>query len=174
MHVVLVEPQIAPNTGNIIRLCANTGASLHLVEPLGFELDDGKLRRGGLDYHEHATVTVHPDLDSLRASLGGRWFAFSSHGTSRYTDVTFRDDDVLVFGSERFGLGADRLADARFDVVLTIPQRPGMRSLNLGNAVAVVVYEAWRQFGFGGAGHDAGDRDGALTVESLVTDGYDS
>jgi tRNA (cytidine/uridine-2'-O-)-methyltransferase len=172
MHVVLVEPQIAPNTGNIIRLCANTGAELHLVEPLGFDLDDAKLKRGGLDYHEHATVTVHRDLDTVARVLGGRWFAFSSHGTHRYTGVEFRDDDVLVFGSERFGLGAAQLSDPRFDAVLTIPQRPGMRSLNLGNAVSIVVYEAWRQLGFAGAEVDGGN--GPLTVETLTADGYDA
>lgn len=172
MHVVLVEPQIAPNTGNIIRLCANTGAELHLVEPLGFDLDDAKLRRGGLDYHEHATTTVHADLDAVAAVLGGRWFAFSSHGERRYTDVDYEPDDVLVFGSERFGLGSTRLADRRFDAVLTIPQQPRMRSLNLGNAVSIVVYEAWRQFGFSGASDDASAL--PLTVETLTSGGYDA
>ncbi len=171
MHVVLVEPQIAPNTGNIIRLCANTGAELHLVEPLGFDLDDAKLRRGGLDYHEHATTTVHRDLAAVASRLDGRWFAFSSHGSQPYTEVAYRDDDVLVFGSERFGLGRDRLGDRRFDAVLTIPQRPGMRSLNLGNAVSIVVYEAWRQLGFAGAAIDGAD--GPLTVETLTSGGYD-
>lgn len=170
MHVVLVEPQIAPNTGNIVRLCANAGASLHLVEPLGFDLDDRKLRRSGLDYHEFASLTVHPDLASVAATCAGRWFAFSSHAHRRYTDVAYRDDDVLVFGSERFGLGAQRIADPRFDAVLTIPQRPDMRSLNLGNAVAVVVYEAWRQSGFVGAGDDGR---APLTVERLTADAYD-
>lgn len=167
MHVVLVEPQIAPNTGNIIRLCANTGARLHLVEPLGFDIDDAKLRRGGLDYHEYVDVEVHADLDSLSERLAGRWFAFSSHGVRRHTDVEYRSDDVLVFGSERFGLGSERLVDDTFDAVLTIPQRPGVRSLNLGNAVAVVVYEAWRQLGFTGADVDGSQ---ALTVETLGID----
>jgi len=165
VDVVLVEPQIAPNTGNIIRLCANTGARLHLVEPLGFDLDDAKLRRGGLDYHEHATMIVHADLDAAASARPGRWFAFSSHGRRPYTDVRYRPDDGFVFGSERYGLGEETLRDERFDDVLTIPQRPGMRSLNLGNAVSIVVYEAWRQLGFAGAADDQGD--GPLTVEAI-------
>lgn len=171
VHVVLAEPRIAPNTGNIIRLCANVGAHLHLVEPLGFDLDDAKLRRGGLDYHEFAEVTVHGDLDAARAALDGPWFAFSSHAQRRYTEVAYRDDAVLVFGSERFGLGDERLASGMFDAVLTIPQQPGVRSLNLGNAVSVVVYEAWRQLGFAGASGEPGS---ALTVETLTSDPYDA
>lgn len=171
MHIVLVEPRIAPNTGNIIRLCANVGAHLHLVEPLGFDLDDAKLRRGGLDYHEFAEVTVHGDLAAARSALEGPWFAFSSHGHHRYTDVAYDPGAVLVFGSERFGLGEERLASGMFDAVLTIPQQPGMRSLNLGNAVAVVVYEAWRQHGFAGASGEPGS---ALTVETLTSGPYDA
>lgn len=164
IRVVLVEPQIAPNTGAIIRLCANTGAELHLVEPLGFDLDDSKLRRGGLDYHEFASVTIHPDLRTVAAALPGRWFAFTARGTASYAEVEYRPDDVLVFGTERTGLRAEVLDDDRFDQVLTIPMVATSRSLNLANAVSVVVYEAWRQAGFAGAGGDAVE---PMTVESL-------
>lgn len=164
MHVVVVEPQIAPNTGGIIRLCANTGAALHLVEPLGFELDDARLRRGGLDYHEYADLTVHPDIDAARASLAGRWFVFSASGMRRYDAVRYRADDVVVFGTERTGLGADVLHDERNDGLLTIPMQRGSRSMNLANAVSVVVYEAWRQDGFSGA---VDRRTSPLTVEAL-------
>jgi tRNA (cytidine/uridine-2'-O-)-methyltransferase len=151
VHIVLVNPQIAPNTGNLIRLCANTGNDLHLVEPLGFRLDDSLLKRGGLDYHERTRMTVHPDLASVRAALPGRWFAFSTHSTRRYTDVEYRPDDVLVFGCEGSGLDPD--VSAQFDPThsLTIPLRPNNRSLNLANAVSVVVFEAWRQTDFEGA-----------------------
>lgn len=151
MHVVLVAPEIAPNTGNIIRLCANTGSSLHLVEPLGFEMNDRLLKRGGLDYHELADVTVYPSLDSVRAELVGRWFAFSSSGTARYDAVDYQPDDILVFGAERAGLPFEVLASFTWDQLLLIPMVAGNRSLNLANAVSVVVYEAWRQAGFAGA-----------------------
>ncbi len=171
MHVVLVEPQIAPNTGAIIRLCANAGAQLHLVEPIGFDLDDAKLRRGGLDYHEHAELTVHRDLAAVRSELRGPWYAFSAHARRRHSDVSYGDDAVLVFGSERLGLGGSLLESGMFDDVLVIPQRPGVRSLNLANAVSIVVYEAWRQLGFAGAATGPGD---ALTVESLTSAPYDS
>lgn len=167
---MLVEPQIAPNTGNIIRLCANAGVRLHLVEPLGFELDDARLRRGGLDYHEHAEVVVHPDLDHARQSLPGRWFAFSSRGRCRYSDVRYDSGDVLVFGTERTGLPAELLTTLGSDHVLTIPMRPGNRSLNLANAVSIVVYEAWRQSGFAGAADAPG---AGLTSESLLSAPYD-
>lgn len=165
MHVVLVEPQIAPNTGGIVRLCANTGAELHLVEPLGFELDDTKLRRGGLDYHEIAAVSVHPDLEAVRRKLTGRWFAFSATASRLYTDVQFMPDDVVVFGTERTGLRPDVLADARNHDRLTIPMQAGNRSLNLANAVSVVVYEAWRQQGFEGA---VPREQGPLAIEALA------
>ncbi|MEO6653572.1 MAG: tRNA (cytidine(34)-2'-O)-methyltransferase [Ilumatobacteraceae bacterium] len=165
MRVVLVEPQIAPNTGAIIRLCANTGAALHLVEPLGFAFDDARLRRGGLDYHEFASVTIHPDLEAARAQLRGRWFAFSASGRRPYTDVEYRLDDVLVFGTERTGLRADVKHDPRMQDVLTIPMMPDNRSLNLANAVSIVVYEAWRQSGFAGAATDRPPS--ALTIEAL-------
>jgi len=151
VHVVLVEPEIAPNTGNIIRLCAITGAELHLVEPLGFELSDRLLKRGGLDYHERANVTVHPDLESVANRLTGRWFAFSSRSTKPFGDVRFTQSDVLVFGAERSGLSEEVLGRFAEDQRLTIPMRPGNRSLNLANAAAIVVYEAWRQHGYEGA-----------------------
>ncbi len=170
MHVVLVEPQIAPNTGAIIRLCANTGADLHLVEPLGFDLADAKLRRGGLDYHEHARVVVHPDLAAVRARLGGRWFAFSARATVPYTDVEYRSDDVVLFGTERTGLRREVFDDIPAGRALTIPMMAGNRSLNLANAVSVVVYEAWRQQGFPGAVLRA---DAGLTSETFTTPPFD-
>ncbi len=177
MDVVLVHPEIAPNTGAIIRLCANAGLSLHLVEPLGFSLDERALRRAGLDYHELAPVTVHPNLDHVADSLRGRWFAFTSSSTNRYTDIEFRPDDVLVFGAERAGLGTEILE--RFDPahVLTIPMMPGNRSLNLANAVSVVAYEAWRQMDFAGAAIDHLETSQAshgLTAENLAADNFDT
>ena len=151
MDVVLVAPEIATNTGNIIRLCANTGVDLHLVEPLGFSMDDRLLRRAGLDYHEHASVAVHHSVADCRARLGRRrWFAFSTRGPDRYDTVRYRDDDVLVFGAERAGLTGEQFAGLGPTGVLRIPMRPENRSLNLANAVAIVVYEAWRQRGFPG------------------------
>jgi tRNA (cytidine/uridine-2'-O-)-methyltransferase len=151
--VVLFQPEIPPNAGNVIRLCANAGARLHLIEPLGFSMDDRQLRRAGLDYHELATVSVHRDWKSCREALGERrFFAFSTRGTVRYTDVAFRPGDVLVFGAETSGLPADVLESFSGERRLRLPMRPGNRSLNLSNAVAVVVYEAWRQQGFEGAG----------------------
>ena len=166
MHIVLVAPQIAPNTGNIIRLAANVGASLHLVEPLGFSMDARLLRRAGLDYHELADVHVHATLDGARAACPGRWLALTSHARRSYDTVDYRDDDVLVFGCEATGLPDDMLATFAPDDRVRIPMRPGNRSLNLGNAVAVVAYEAWRHLGFAGA-HDA---DGAGTLEALSAD----
>ena len=151
MHIVLVAPQIATNTGNIIRLAANTGVSLHLVEPLGFSMDDRRLRRAGLDYHEFADVRVHTTLPGLRAALPtSRYFATTSRATTRYDKVEFRADDVVMFGAEGPGLGPDVINSVRPENRLLIPMRPGNRSLNLANAVAVVVYEAWRQQGFPG------------------------
>jgi tRNA (cytidine/uridine-2'-O-)-methyltransferase len=153
LDVVLYQPQIAPNTGNAIRLCANTGARLHLIRPLGFELDDAKLRRAGLDYHEFAQLHVH---DSLEAALAGRdrarVFAFSTRASRRFDEVSFREGDALLFGPESRGLPDEVLA--RFDAgnLLRLPMRAGQRSLNLSNAVAVAVFEAWRQRGFAGAG----------------------
>lgn len=152
--VVLLEPRIPPNTGNVIRLCANTGARLHLVEPLGFTLSEPHLRRAGLDYHDLAHVRVHPGLPEARAALdreviGRRWFATSARGGIRPDRANLRADDVLLFGPEPTGLPADVLA--RFEHRLTLPMLPGNRSLNLSNAVAVIVYEGWRQNGFSGS-----------------------
>jgi tRNA (cytidine/uridine-2'-O-)-methyltransferase len=150
--VVLYRPEIPPNTGNVIRLCANAGVRLRLVEPLGFSMDDRRLRRAGLDYHELACVTLHPDWPRLRNALAGRrLFAFTTRATKRYTDMRFLPGDVFVFGPETAGLPADMLEEFPEDRDLRIPMIAGNRSLNLSNAVAVVVYEAWRQQGFEGA-----------------------
>ena len=150
--VVLVHPEIPPNTGNVIRLCANTGAALHLVEPLGFRMDDRELRRAGLDYHEHARVRVHPSWADCAAALAGRRaFAFSTRASRALHEVRFGPDDVLVFGCETSGLPAQILEAFPPAQRLRIPMLPAQRSLNLSNAVAVAVYEAWRQQGFEGA-----------------------
>jgi len=151
-HVVLVHPEIPPNTGNVIRLCANTGAQLHLIEPLGFPVDHAKMRRAGLDYHEFATVRVHPDWDAFVATQHPRrLYALTTRGTRRPSDVALRPGDCFVFGSETRGLSAPMLDRFAPEDRLRLPMRPGNRSLNLSNAVAVVVYEAWRQNGFDGA-----------------------
>jgi tRNA (cytidine/uridine-2'-O-)-methyltransferase len=150
-HVVFVEPRIPPNTGNAIRMAAATGAHLHLVEPLGFSMGDAQLRRAGLDYHDLATVTVHPHLDELWTQvLPARVFAFTAHGTTVYTDVDYRAGDVLVFGPEPTGLAPDVLAHPNVTDRLRIPMLAGRRSLNLANSAAIAVYEAWRQLGFAG------------------------
>ncbi|HEY7872930.1 MAG TPA: tRNA (uridine(34)/cytosine(34)/5-carboxymethylaminomethyluridine(34)-2'-O)-methyltransferase TrmL [Rudaea sp.] len=152
LHVVLYEPEIPPNTGNAIRLCANSGARLHLIRPLGFDLDHAKLRRAGLDYHEFAQVAVHENLDTfVEVVRPARLFALSTRGRNLYTNVQFRADDAVVFGSETRGLPQDVLDSLPPEQRLRLPMRPDNRSLNLSNAVAVVVYEAWRQFGFDGA-----------------------
>jgi len=146
--VVLVHPEIPPNTGNVIRLCANTGCRLHLVEPLGFSLEDRLLRRAGLDYHEMASVTVHRDWEKCLASLGPRRFALTTQAEASVYDTTFQPGDAFVFGREADGLPpsiVEAFPEARR---LRIPMVPGNRSLNLSNAVAVVVFEAWRQQGF--------------------------
>jgi tRNA (cytidine/uridine-2'-O-)-methyltransferase len=151
-HLILHRPEIPPNTGNVIRLAANTGFALHLIEPLGFELDDKRLRRAGLDYHEYASLKVWPDLDACLAAIGHpRCFALSTHGRRSPYDTRFAADDALLFGSESSGLPAE--IRARFDGehLLRLPMRAGSRSLNLSNAVAVVAFEAWRQLGFAGA-----------------------
>ena len=154
-HVVLYEPEIPPNTGNIIRLCANTGATLHLIHPLGFTLDDARLRRAGLDYGEWATVREHRSFPEFIGSIRPRrWFALSTKGCRSYTEPRFGAGDALVFGPETRGLSADLLDSIPASQRLRIPMRPESRSLNLSNAVALVVYEAWRQNGF--AGSDAG------------------
>ncbi len=156
LHVVLFEPEIPPNTGNVIRLCANTGARLHLVQPLGFRLDAKSVQRSGLDYHELAEVQVHPDFTAcLRALTAAgadgavpRWFALTTRGESDYDTVRFAPDDILVFGPETRGLPRAVLAACPAGRRLRIPMREGSRSLNLSNSVAVVVYEAWRQLGW--------------------------
>lgn len=149
-HIALFEPEIPPNTGNVIRLCANVGASLHLIGKLGFELDDAKLRRAGLDYHEYTALRQHPDFDALMRILpNSRVFAYSTRGRRRYDDVAYAGGDILLFGPETRGLPQvilDALPPAQ---ILNIPQQPHSRSLNLSNAVAVAAYEAWRQQGFG-------------------------
>jgi tRNA (cytidine/uridine-2'-O-)-methyltransferase len=151
-EVVLFHPEIPPNTGNAIRLCANAGARLHLVEPLGFSMDDRQLRRAGLDYHELATIVVHRDWDACRAALRAhRFFAVSARGTMPYTELAYAAGDAFVFGPETAGLPQDVLARFPPERCLRLPMHPGNRSLNLSNAVAVVVYEAWRQQGFRGA-----------------------
>jgi tRNA (cytidine/uridine-2'-O-)-methyltransferase len=159
VDVVLVAPEIATNTGNLIRLAANTGVALHLVKPLGFVLEDRLLRRAGLDYHELASVVVHESLGECLAALGSgrRRFTFRTNGRSRYDQVGFRADDVFVFGSERAGLTPEQREVLAPSVDLVIPMRPGNRSLNLANSVAVVVFEAWRQAGFAGAAGEPGD-----------------
>jgi tRNA (cytidine/uridine-2'-O-)-methyltransferase len=149
LHVVLFEPQIPQNAGNIIRLCANTGAALHLVKPLGFRLDDKSLKRSGLDYHDLATLSVHADFEACAAALGhARLFAVETSGGTCYSQMRYRQGDALVFGPESRGLPAAVLDRIGRDFSLVIPMQPSNRSLNLSNAVAVVVYEAWRQLGF--------------------------
>ncbi len=152
LHVILYQPEIPPNTGNVIRLCANAGASLHLIRPLGFTLDNAKLRRAGLDYHEFVTLQVHDDLSACLALLHQpRVFAFTDASTRRYTDARFADADALLFGRETSGLPAAVLQSLPADHRLRLPMQPDNRSLNLSNSVAVAVYEAWRQLGFPGA-----------------------
>jgi tRNA (cytidine/uridine-2'-O-)-methyltransferase len=146
LHVVLYRPEIPGNTGNAIRLSANTGATLHLVGPLGFDMDDAKLRRAGLDYHEYATVQRHETLETVPAR---RLVAFTARADARHDDVAYADGDGLLFGPEATGLPDDVVAAA--DVRVRIPMRPGVRSLNLSNAVAIGLYEAWRQLGYAGA-----------------------
>jgi tRNA (cytidine/uridine-2'-O-)-methyltransferase len=148
-HVILYQPEIPPNTGNIIRLCANAGASLHLIEPLGFELDRRSVRRAGLDYDELVTVRRHRSLaDCLKELPDARVFAVETSGHGRYSDQTYRPQDAFLFGPETRGLPCDVLTSLRAELRISIPMRPGNRSLNLANAVAVVVYEAWRQNGY--------------------------
>ncbi len=150
-HIVLVEPAIPPNTGNIIRLCANTGAQLHLVEPLGFPLEDAKMRRAGLDYHEFATMKVYPNWENFIAQNKPdikRMFAFTTHGSKISSNQSFNPGDFFVFGSEVKGLSADILNFFPSAQRIRLPMMPNSRSLNLANSVAVVVYEAWRQSNF--------------------------
>ncbi len=148
LHVGLFEPEIPPNTGNIIRLCANSGAKLHLVEPLGFEIDDKRLRRAGLDYHEWADIKVHKDLDALLATGFNTVYGITTKGGPNHTEVAYQDNDLVLFGPETRGLPAGVLSALPDAQKLRIPMRENSRSLNLSNAVAIVVYEAWRQRGF--------------------------
>lgn len=150
-HIVLFEPEIPPNTGNVMRLAANTGATLHLVEPLGFDLDDTRMRRAGLDYREFAEVRLHPNLDACLAETGrDRIFALSTRGTCRYADARFQAGDVLMFGPETRGLPQELIDELPTDRVLRLPMQPISRSLNMANSVSVVLYEAWRQLDFPG------------------------
>lgn len=149
--IILYEPEIPPNTGNIIRLCANTGTDLHLVEPLGFDLDEKRLRRAGLDYREFVSVQTHASLDAcLEVLAQPRLFALSTRNTTRYDDARFREGDALLFGPETRGLPQAVLDGLPAGQRLRLPMQDGNRSLNLSNAVAVVVFEAWRQQGFAG------------------------
>lgn len=160
-HVLFASPQIPPNTGNAIRMCAGTGAALHLAEPLGFNFEEKHVRRAGLDYHDLAEVHIHPSLDAALTELAGpasmlddarrpRVFAFTSHATTWHVDVEYRPGDVLLFGPEPTGLSEEALADPRITQQIRIPMLPGRRSMNLSNAAAVAAYEAWRQLGFPG------------------------
>jgi len=148
--IVLYQPEIPPNTGNVIRLSANTGCRLHLIEPLGFSLEDRQLRRAGLDYHEYTELRVHADWAAARRALFGRWFAFTTRGRRMYHEVDWKAGDVLLFGPETRGLPETILAEFTPTDRLRLPMRPHSRSLNLSNAVAVAVFEAWRQQGFAG------------------------
>jgi len=151
LHVVFFEPRIPGNTGSAIRMSATTGSALHLVEPLGFDLSEAKLRRAGLDYHDLAHVQVHADFAALKAELGdARVFAFTTQATTRYTDIEYRDGDVLLFGPEPTGLPPEVLDDPWITDGLRIPMLPGRRSMNLSNAAAIATHEAWRQLGFPG------------------------
>jgi tRNA (cytidine/uridine-2'-O-)-methyltransferase len=155
-HVILFQPEIPPNTGNVIRLCANSGAHLHLVKPLGFTLEDAQLRRAGLDYHEYARLQVHASLDDALAAIAAsegaaaRVFALSTRSPTRYDTVRYRAGDTFLFGPETRGLPADVLDRVPAAQRLRLPMRPDNRSLNLSNTVAVMVFEAWRQLGFDG------------------------
>ena len=151
LDVVLYQPEIPPNTGNVIRLCANAGARLHLVQPLGFSLDDRNLRRAGMDYRELADVSLHADWATCRKALAGRrMFAFTTRASRLHVEQDFAAQDVLVFGPETRGLPPEVLADFAPAQCLRLPMRPGNRSINLSNAVAVAVYEAWRQLDYAG------------------------
>ncbi|MFT6791387.1 MAG: tRNA (cytidine/uridine-2'-O-)-methyltransferase [Cellvibrionaceae bacterium] len=151
-NLVLIEPEIPPNTGNIIRLAANTGCRLHLVKPFGFELDDKRLRRAGLDYREWVSIITYQDWpDFLSQQSSGRLFAISTKGQQSYASVAFAEGDYLIFGPETRGLSSEIRQNSRINSVLRIPMQPNSRSMNLSNAVSVLVYEAWRQQGFSGA-----------------------
>jgi tRNA (cytidine/uridine-2'-O-)-methyltransferase len=148
-HIALFEPEIPPNTGNIIRLCANTGATLHLIEPLGFKLEDKQLKRAGLDYHEYANLTLHKNWEAFKLAMAGkRMFAITTKGSQNYAKVAFQQDDVFVFGPETRGLPEDIRNEFAPEYRLRLPMLPESRSLNLSNSAAVLLYEAWRQLGF--------------------------
>ena len=150
-HIVLYQPEIPPNTGNVIRLCANTGSRLHLIKPLGFEMDDRKLRRAGLDYREWASVVIHDSLDLFRSSIQpGRIWAISTRGKRQYSDISYQPGDAFLFGPETRGLPQPVLDSLGTEYVVRLPMVPESRSLNLSNSVAVLVYEAWRQQQFQG------------------------
>jgi len=152
-HIILFEPEIPPNTGNIIRLCANTGAHLHLIEPLGFDWDDSRLKRAGLDYHEFAEVRRYASLAAFSSAVQpARLFGFSSHASRSAFDIAYQPGDAFMFGPETRGLPAEVKAELGDDRLLRLPMRPQNRSLNLANSVSVMMYEAWRQQGFAGAG----------------------
>ena len=151
LHIVLYQPEIPPNTGNVIRLAANTGATLHLVEPLGFELDDARMRRAGLDYHEWAELRTHGSLADCLADCGSdRIWAFTTRGARHYSDAEFAAGDVLLFGPETRGLPDEVLEALDPGRRLRLPMRPESRSLNMANTVSIALYEAWRQIGFPG------------------------
>jgi tRNA (cytidine/uridine-2'-O-)-methyltransferase len=151
LHVVLYEPEIPPNTGNIIRLCANVGCQLHLIEPLGFTLDDKRMRRAGLDYHEYANLKIHPDYASfLSSEQPERLFALTTKATRQYHQITYKSGDYLMFGPETRGLPASVREALPAEHCLRVPMRPESRSLNLSNTAALVIYEAWRQLDFDG------------------------
>ena len=155
-RLALYQPEIPPNTGNIMRLCANTGSELHLIKPLGFELDDKRLRRAGLDYTEWAKVRSHESWDSFCTALtSGRIFALSTRGNLTYSSISYRAGDVFLFGPETRGLPQSILNDLGRERCIRLPMQPRSRSLNLSNCAAIVLYEAWRQQGFGGAGEQA-------------------
>lgn len=149
--IVLFEPEIPPNTGNIIRLCANTGANLHLVKPLGFSLEDKQLKRAGLDYHEYASLQVHENWDACKQALTGRrMFALTTKGSTRHSEIAFKKGDVFVFGPETRGLPEEIRAEFSPEHRVRLPMLPNSRSLNLSNSAAILLYEAWRQIGFKG------------------------
>lgn len=149
LHVVFEHPVIPPNTGNAIRMCAGTGAHLHLIEPLGFDLSEKHLRRAGLDYHDLAKLSIHKNFEDLVSQLeGNRIFAFTTQATDFHTSIAYREDDVLLFGTEPTGLEAETLRHPRITQEVRIPMLPGRRSMNLSNCAAVATYEAWRQLGF--------------------------
>ena len=152
LNIILYQPEIPPNTGNIIRLCANTGTQLHLIEPLGFELDDKKLRRAGLDYAEFTRLKVWKNLDEcIQGNDFNRIFACSTKGTQNYSEVEYVENDAFIFGPETRGLPGEYLASLPAEQVIRIPMLAESRSMNLSNSVSVIVYEAWRQLGFSGA-----------------------